>query len=66
VEESRVDGNLALSRAFGDYQYKDKSNLSADQQAVTAFPDLKVRQRSKDDNFIMLACDGIWDCLTNE
>jgi len=22
VEESRVNGNLALSRAFGDYQYK--------------------------------------------
>lgn len=23
VEDARVDGNLALSRAFGDYQYKD-------------------------------------------
>jgi len=23
VEDSRVDGNLALSRAFGDFQYKD-------------------------------------------
>jgi serine/threonine protein phosphatase PrpC len=23
VEESRVDGNLALSRAIGDFQYKD-------------------------------------------
>jgi serine/threonine protein phosphatase PrpC len=27
VEESRVDGNLALSRAFGDFQYKDQANL---------------------------------------
>lgn len=24
VEDGRVDGNLALSRAIGDYQYKDK------------------------------------------
>lgn len=24
VEDDRVDGNLALSRAIGDYQYKDK------------------------------------------
>ena len=23
VEDDRVDGNLALSRAFGDFQYKD-------------------------------------------
>ena len=27
VEDSRVDGNLALSRAFGDFQYKDQPNL---------------------------------------
>lgn len=25
VEDSRVDGNLALSRAFGDFQYKDQN-----------------------------------------
>ena len=25
VEDSRVDGNLALSRAFGDFQYKDQA-----------------------------------------
>ena len=24
VEDDRVDGNLALSRAFGDFQYKDQ------------------------------------------
>ena len=28
VEDSRVDGNLALSRAFGDFQYKDQANLA--------------------------------------
>ena len=29
VSESRVDGNLALSRAIGDFQYKDMPNLAA-------------------------------------
>ena len=66
VEDSRVDGNLALSRAFGDFQYKDQPNLDWKDQAVTAFPDVTTRSRSKDDKFIMLACDGIWDCLSNE
>ena len=28
VEDSRVDGNLALSRAFGDFQYKDNQRLT--------------------------------------
>ena len=27
VEDDRVDGNLALSRAIGDFQYKDKTTL---------------------------------------
>ena len=27
VGMARVDGNLALSRAFGDFQYKDKPSL---------------------------------------
>lgn len=30
VEDDRVDGNLALSRAIGDFQYKDKPNLGAE------------------------------------
>ena len=66
VEDSRVDGNLALSRALGDYQYKDASNLGAEEQVVTAHPDVTQRDRSKDDDFIIVACDGIWDCLSNE
>ncbi len=27
VEDYRVDSNLALSRAFGDFQYKDQKGL---------------------------------------
>ena len=66
VEDSRVDGNLALSRALGDYQYKDASQLGPEDQAVTACPDVTERARSPDDEFIIVACDGIWDCLGNE
>ena len=29
VSDDRVDGNLALSRAFGDFQYKDQKNKVA-------------------------------------
>lgn len=66
VEDARVDCNLALSRAFGDFQYKDQPNLLPEQQAVTADPDITVTQRKAGDKFIMNACDGIWDCLSNE
>ena len=63
---NRVDGSLALSRALGDLEYKDRADLGARDQAVTAFPDILIRQRDENDMFIILACDGIWDCLTNE
>jgi len=67
VEDSRVDGNLALSRAFGDFQYKDAKRMGPEHQAVTPFPDVTVRKRiDKKDDYIMLACDGIWDCVTND
>lgn len=49
VEDSRVDGNLALSRAFGDFQYKDQKQLTPENQAVTANPDLTKNERTKKD-----------------
>ena len=62
----RVDGELALSRAFGDYGYKDGATLKQEDQAVTAMPDVTVNKRSKEDDFLVVACDGIWDCVTNQ
>lgn len=57
---------MALSRAFGDFRFKEKTALPAEEQAVTAFPDITERNRSENDKFIMLACDGIWDCLPSK
>ena len=31
VEDDRVDGNLALSRAIGDWQYKDRIQLKPEE-----------------------------------
>ena len=35
-------------------------------QAVTAFPDIIVERRTVDDEFIVLACDGIWDVMSSQ
>lgn len=40
--------------------------MSPEEQAVTAFPDITKRERGGGNKFILVACDGIWDCLTNE
>ena len=66
VEYSRVNGNLALSRALGDYGYKTNTKLQPEEQVVTANPDVEVRKLSNDYEFILIACDGIWDVLTSQ
>ena len=61
-----MNGNLALSRSLGDFEYKGNSVLKAKDQMVTAFPDLKVESLSNDCEFMIIACDGIWDCMSSQ
>lgn len=70
VEFGRVNGSLALSRAFGDASYKNNPNMDQRTQAVIALPDIKrvnfKLSKMDDFQFIIVACDGIWDVMTNE
>ncbi|KAI8368185.1 phosphatase 2C-like domain-containing protein [Radiomyces spectabilis] len=66
VEFGRVNGSLALSRALGDLGFKDNNQLPPEKQAVTADPEISEHELTDNDEFMILACDGIWDCLTNQ
>ena len=58
VDFGRVNGNLALSRAIGDFEFKKSAELSPEAQIVTAFPDVETHDLTDDDEFLVLACDG--------
>eukprot|EP00440_Ansanella_granifera_P039301 gb/GFBE01042637.1/.p1 GENE.gb/GFBE01042637.1/~~gb/GFBE01042637.1/.p1 ORF type:complete len:399 (+),score=98.90 gb/GFBE01042637.1/:1-1197(+) len=62
----RVNGNLSLSRAIGDLQYKGRSDLPPERQIVCATPDVHREALSPDDEFVVLACDGIWDVKSSQ
>ncbi|KAL8444773.1 hypothetical protein Emed_006088 [Eimeria media] len=66
VTNGRVDGNLNLSRSLGDLYYKSDVFIPPEKQRITAFPDVRVTPICKDDEFVIIACDGIWDCKTNQ
>jgi len=66
IEMGRVCGNLAVSRALGDYQYKDRPDLPQEEQKITAAADMTVIKRAATDEFLLLCCDGIWDVMSNE
>lgn len=53
----RVDGQLAVARAFGDKSLK--IHLSSE-------PDVAVEMITDDTEFIILASDGIWKVMTNQ
>ncbi|KAK4684189.1 protein phosphatase PTC2/3, partial [Tremellales sp. Uapishka_1] len=66
VEFGRVNGNLALSRALGDFEFKQNYSLDAEHQIVTADPDIITHKVDGEEEFLVLACDGIWDCLSSQ
>ena len=66
VQFNRVNGDLAVSRALGDFVYKRCDSMSAELQAVTAFPEIICETRCPADEFIVLACDGIWDVMSSQ
>ena len=66
ISEGRVKGNLNLTRGFGDLEYKQNKNLKPEEQMITANPDLKIIDYDKDIDFVIIGCDGIWDCLSNQ
>ena len=66
VQEGRVNGSLARSRAIGDLEYKQGKSLPPQDQIVTAYPELMEQTLREGDEFLVLACDGIWDVLSSQ
>jgi serine/threonine protein phosphatase PrpC len=48
---------LAMSRAFGDFLLKN--------HGIIAIPDVSYRRLTSNDQFLVLATDGVWDVLSN-
>ncbi|KIM75547.1 hypothetical protein PILCRDRAFT_98887 [Piloderma croceum F 1598] len=66
VEYTRVNGRLGLSRALGDFDLKKNPSLSPEEQIITADPDMTIHDIAEEDEFLVLACDGIWECLSSQ
>eukprot|EP00928_Gymnodinium_smaydae_P087685 TRINITY_DN71918_c0_g1_i1.p1 TRINITY_DN71918_c0_g1~~TRINITY_DN71918_c0_g1_i1.p1 ORF type:complete len:384 (-),score=108.50 TRINITY_DN71918_c0_g1_i1:204-1355(-) len=63
----RVNGNLNLSRAIGDLEYKKNQDLKPEEQIICSTPDVLRRTIDPEaDEFIVVACDGVWDVMTNQ
>lgn len=62
IEYGYLNGDLAVTRALGDWSMKPLGSASA----LTAEPDVEQIILTEDDEFLIVACDGIWDVMSNE
>lgn len=63
----RVNGSLAVSRALGDFEYKNVEGKGPTEQLVSPEPEFFIKERiPAADEFLVLACDGVWDVMSNE
>lgn len=65
-ECARLDGNLAVSRGFADYQYKNNEELKPSDQKVSSTPDIYQMSDMQPGDFIIIWCDGVFDVMTND
>lgn len=73
VQNARVMGKLSTTRSLGDMDFKDHrhhhfDDLPADSAMplVTATPDITRTTLEEDDDFAILACDGLWSVFSNQ
>lgn len=64
--DGRVNGGLNLSRAIGDHFYKRNKALPPEDQMISALPDIKVLTLNEEHDFMVIACDGIWNVLSSQ
>lgn len=58
VAYGRVDGRLAVARAFGDFEFKP---------VVSNRPDItQIFLHPQDDEFLLIGCDGFFDAYQSQ
>lgn len=62
-EPPRLDGNLAVSRGLGDFEYKSGTALPVAEQKVSCVPDIYEVSGLPAGSICLLACDGLWDVM---
>ena len=66
VVKGRVEGMLNLSRALGDLKFKSNGKLRPEQQMVTAYPGISIKEITSDLFYVVMGCDGIYETKSSK
>ncbi|GAB4838670.1 hypothetical protein Ancab_028214 [Ancistrocladus abbreviatus] len=64
VYDGYLNGQLSVSRALGDWHMKGRKGTSL--CPLSAEPELQEVILTKEDEFLILGCDGLWDVMSSQ
>jgi serine/threonine protein phosphatase PrpC len=64
VKSKRIFGLLQVTRAFGDPEFKVGPNVP--RGTLIATPEIFREMITEEHEFLILACDGLWDVMSNQ
>jgi len=62
----RLCGELAVARSLGDLRFKQVKGLPPEEQPLTSVPDITVTEVTRGDEFLILACDGVFEVMSSQ
>ncbi|XVE77505.1 hypothetical protein DITRI_Ditri13aG0068200 [Diplodiscus trichospermus] len=63
IDDGYLNGVLSVSRALGDWDMKFPKGSSS---PLIAEPEFRQVVLTEDDEFLIIACDGIWDVMSSQ
>eukprot|EP01010_Urceolus_cornutus_P002136 NODE_2738_length_477_cov_170.490654_g2157_i0.p2 GENE.NODE_2738_length_477_cov_170.490654_g2157_i0~~NODE_2738_length_477_cov_170.490654_g2157_i0.p2 ORF type:complete len:107 (+),score=34.36 NODE_2738_length_477_cov_170.490654_g2157_i0:33-353(+) len=58
--------SIAVTRALGDIIFKDDDMTGGKPSGLIAEPALHTVTLTKDDSFLVIGCDGLWDVMEHD
>ncbi|KAG8072779.1 hypothetical protein GUJ93_ZPchr0006g45797 [Zizania palustris] len=66
VDDGYLNGQLAVTRAIGDWHLEGLKEMGEPGGPLSAEPELKMITLTKDDEFLIIGSDGVWDYFSNQ
>ncbi|CAL9172602.1 unnamed protein product [Musa hybrid cultivar] len=66
VDDAYLNGELAVTRALGDWGFEGLKDIDQPNGLLIAEPELKKIMLTKEDEFLLIGSDGIWDVFSNQ
>mmetsp|Transcript_12720 Transcript_12720/g.15363 ORF Transcript_12720/g.15363 Transcript_12720/m.15363 type:complete len:373 (-) Transcript_12720:188-1306(-) len=67
IEDGYLNGLLGCSRAIGDWHLEMKEYVNGESTGpLTAEPEVLTREVREGDEFMVIACDGLWDVFSSQ